>query len=191
MIIIFIFIIIPILVSLSLYVLLMNLKSKFEKIILISALYAVLFIIIASYMNQIQSNDPLVIILGMILLSFSVACPSVIAVFYFEKIFERRYEMAEVFFFPLVSLPYLAFFISPELIEGQQLPPDYFQSILPLFGWIFDIAYKDADLIVSNETSIITGLIADLGIFFEVLITLFVLCIILRKIKEEIGNVSS
>ncbi|ADN35022.1 hypothetical protein Mpet_0244 [Methanolacinia petrolearia DSM 11571] len=191
MIIIFIFIIIPILLSLSLYALLKNLNGKFKKIVLVSALYTILFIIIASYMNQIQPGDPLVIILGLILLTFSIACPSAIAVFYFKNTFERKYEMAEAFFFPLVSLPYLAFFISPELIEGQPLPPDYFQSIIPLFGWFIDPVFKDAGLAVSPETSIITGLISDIGIFFEVLITLFVLCIIMRKIKETVDNVGS
>ena len=191
MIIIFIFIIFTILLSLSLYALLKNLDGKFKKIMVVSVLYAVLFIIIASYMNQVQSEDPLVIILGLFLLFFSIACPSVIAVFYFENTFERKYEMAEAFFFPLVSLPYLAFFISPELIEGQALPPDYFQSIIPLFGWFIDPAFKDADLAVSSETSITTGLISYAGIFFEVLSTLFALCIIIRKIKETVDNVSS
>jgi hypothetical protein len=191
MVIIFIFLAFPILLSLSLYALLKNLNNKYKKIMLISVLYAALFIIIASYMNQVQSEDPLVIILGMVLLFFSIACPSVIAVFYFENTFERKYEMAEAFFFPLAALPYLAFFISPESIEGQPIPPDYFQSIIPLFGWFIDPAFKDASLTVSYETSIITGLISYAGIFFEVLITLFVLCIIMRKIKEAVDNVSS
>ena len=191
MIIIFIFILFPILLSLSLYALLTNLNGKLKKIAVVSALYAISFIITAYYMSGVQSEDPVVIISGLLLLSLSIACPCVIAVFYFENTFEKRYEMAEAFFFPLVSLPYLAFFISPELIEGQPLPPGYFQGIIPMFGWFIDPAFRDAGLTVSYETSIITGLISYLGIFFEILITLFVLCIILRKIKEAVDNVGS
>ncbi|MDD4127696.1 MAG: hypothetical protein PHV39_08425, partial [Methanomicrobium sp.] len=94
-------------------------------------------------------------------------------------------------FFPLAAIPYLAFFIRPELIEGQPLPPDFFQSMLPLFGWIFDLAFKDANLSINYDTSIIVGLISYLGIFFEILISLFILCIIMRKIKETADDVGS
>ena len=187
----FILIILPFLLSLSLYVLLMNLNSKFKKIILVSTFYAVTFIIIAYSMNHLQFENYFVILLGLLLLSLSIACPSVITIFYFEKTFQKKYEMIEALFFPLAAIPYLAFFIRPELIEGQPLPPDFFQSMLPLFGWIFDLADIDAGLTVSHDTSIITNLISSFGIFIEILISLFILCIIMRKVKEMVDNVSS
>jgi len=169
----------------------MNINSKYTKILLLSAFYLVSFLIIAKYLAQMPLGDYLITISGLLLLFFSIACPSVITVFYFEKTFQEKYEMIEALFFPLAAIPYLAFFIRPELIEGQPLPPDFFQSMLPLFGWIFDLAFKDANLSINYDTSIIVGLISYLGIFFEILISLFILCIIMRKIKETADDVGS
>lgn len=188
---IFILILFPLLLSPALYAIFVNLNGRASRIMAIFVLYTTLFIATAIYMNGAQPGDPFVIISGLLLLSFSIACPPVIAVFYFEDIFKKGYGMAGAFLFPLAAIPYLAFLIRPEMIDGQPLPPDYFQGIIPLFGWLIDPVFRDAVPTVNYETSIVTGLISYLGIFFEVLVTLFILCIVLRKIRKAVDNTGS